>query len=184
MVLPNEVNIRSIMDLINKRRREKGYEPVFDPNESRMEEIAGAKLKPRGAEHDFEESAFDDTMIFDMKELEREEDRIQGMTGEIRSKGIIQFILLQSNQALTDWILPEEQIFHDFVNRLECRFIKEKMKIGSVLKWTNLWGSVGLMGLSAKDKALLTDLRDYISYAEIIPGKHFTTVPKLSLIHI
>ena len=42
VILPKEVNIRSIMNLINKRRKEKGYDPVFDPNESRMEEIAGA----------------------------------------------------------------------------------------------------------------------------------------------
>ena len=136
----------------------------------------------RSSNHDEDESILNESLIFDIKDLVREEDRIKGMAGEVRTKGIIQFVLLQSNTALTDWILPSEQTFHDFVNRMECYFIKEKLELGKTIRWTNLWGSVGLLGLSAKKKERLEEIRDFISYADMIPGKFFTTIPKEMLL--
>ena len=54
-----------------KRRRDNGFDPIYDPNESRMVEVKDAKLLPRTKHHDQdEEDMLEETVIFDIKDLE------------------------------------------------------------------------------------------------------------------
>ena len=142
---PSKINIRRIMDKVNDRRRANGFDPVYDLNESSLEEV---EVKMVGKEHSIDESMLDETAIFDFKDLEREEDRIKGMSGEVRTLQF-QFVLLVSAGG-KEWEIPDTQTFHDLINQVECTLLQAKSPLSKVLRWINLWGSVGLMGLSAK----------------------------------
>ena len=68
------------MDMGNCRRKENGFDPIHDMNESGMQEH-DVKMVARQEGSEAEESLFEETVIMDMKDLAREEDRIEGMKG-------------------------------------------------------------------------------------------------------
>ena len=98
---------------------------------------------------------YNETQNINLKELEREDDNIEGLTGEIRLRGLIQFVLLECPEVSEEWMIPTEQMFNDVINGVECNLLKYKPPFANVLKWSNLWGSVGLLGLSAKSLSLI-----------------------------
>ena len=176
IIVPGKINIRKIMDMVNDRRRDNGFEPFNNLDESGLIEKNDFKRTERNKEHSIDESMLDETAVFDFRELEREEDRIEGMAGEIRTRGVLQFVLLECRKG--EWVIPDSQTFHDLINRVECNFLREKSPLTKVLRWTNLWGSIGLLGLSAKSRPRLREFRDALSERDIIKGKLFSSIPK------
>lgn len=72
---------------------------------------------------------------------------------EVRSTGIMQFVVLQ--RVLRDdstWVLPTVQQFHDLVGVVELELMKQSMEVLKVLKWSNIWDSVGVLGLDLEDE--------------------------------
>ena len=100
--------------------------------------------------------------VFSIRDLVNE--RMEVVEGtEIRSKDVIPFVVLQWDSSKdTNWTVPEPQLFHDLVNRVESRVMELGLKCGDVLKWSNMWGKVGLLGLSARDRDMITSFRELI----------------------
>ena len=75
------------------------------------------------------------------------------------------------------WMVPEPMIFHDVVNRVECEMAKRKLACLKAQKWANLWGRVGLLGLSAKNP---DDIRQFREVIEGLadPRLRFTIFPR------
>ena len=97
----------------------------------------------------------------------------------MRSRDVIQFIILQrprraatsepgpstsaaANTRIHTWGVPNTQEFHDLMTRVECVIVEEDRSCFKVLKWTNLWGKVGQIGLSAKVGSHLEEFRDIV----------------------
>ena len=111
----------------------------------------------------------DETRVFEMRDLVSSDIRIH-RGSQVRSRNIIQFIVLArprtAGQRLpgqtTPWTVPEPQEFHDLVNRTECYMIAKTPACFRIQKWANLWGKVGLLGLSAKNADHLEEFRRII----------------------
>ena len=67
-----------------------------------------------------------------------------------------------ASQSKTAWTIPDVADFHDLVNRADPHIVSEKLSCITVAKWSNLWGKVGLLGLSGKRQDLLEQHRDVI----------------------
>ena len=100
---------------------------------------------------------------------------------EIRSRDVIPYVLLKWDTARdTNWTVPDPQLFHDLVNRVESRVMEQNLKCGDVLKWSNLWGKVGLLGISAKDHDQLTAFREVIE-KQVTGTTKFSIYPRDAL---
>ena len=75
------------------------------------------------------------------------------------------------------WMIPTRQQFHDFINTLECHIITTNKSLMSVMKWSNIWDEVGLLGLSTKDLGQLDAFCNYLM-SKSVGGMVFTVVPK------
>ena len=104
----------------------------------------------------------DTTQIFNIRDLVNNNMEVtEGV--QIRSRDVVSYVLLKWDSTVDrNWTVPDPQLFHDLVNRVESRVMELKLQCGDVLKWTNLWGKVGLLGLSIKNHALLTEFRELI----------------------
>ena len=58
--------------------------------------------------------------------------------------------------------------------------MEQKLKCGDVLRWTNLWGKVGLMGLSVKDRDMLRDFRELVE-KQVTGTTKFSIYPRDAL---
>ena len=127
----------------------------------------------------------DETRVFDMRELVSGEIDIRSGS-EVRTRDVVQFVVLarprtptsdDGNRPITDWIVPDTGEFHDLVHRAECHMIENNLQCFKARKWSNLWGKVGLLGLSPKN---IQHLHDYRRVVESVPNEHhtFTLFPK------
>lgn len=94
---------------------------------------------------------------------------------QIRSRDVLQFVVLAKPRGpssapapstsippATNWTIPEPREFHSLMNRAECFMIDNKLPCYNAHKWGNLWGKVGLVGLSAKVPRHIEDFRTVI----------------------
>ena len=77
----------------------------------------------------------------------------------------------------TDWCVPEPQEFHDVLNRAECLMVSRNLTCLRAQKWANMWGRVGLIGLSAKHPEDIRAYRDVIEELEM-NRKRYTLFPR------
>ena len=84
----------------------------------------------------------------------------------VKSRGSIQFIILvrSCHAANPDsWDTPSIEKVRDFASYLTCQIADLKLDFGAVLRWTNPWGNVAVMGLDSSDLDLLLRFRTFLS---------------------
>ena len=83
----------------------------------------------------------------------------------IVSNGTVQFILLYKHEDASkeNWTIPDRAIFHAAINKLESNLLKEDSPFLIVFRWSNMWGSIGLLGLSTENMSMFCDFRRIVS---------------------
>ena len=165
--------IKAISSVVNSRCTGAGEE------EDRDEELI------RPVEMDFVvvkeglESTVNETQILDVQDLITE--GIDAGDTRITVKDVIAYVVLKYDPDCDeDWTVPEPSLFHDLINRVDCRIRDAKMSCASAYRWANLWGRVGLLGLSPRNLDLLNQYREIIE-AQILGNVRFTLFPKEGL---
>ena len=126
----------------------------------------------------------DETRVFDMRDLVSNDIDIR-RGSKIRTRDVVQFVLLARPRlpsdrmplSATPWMIPDLAEFHDLINRAECHMIENKMTCYKARKWSNLWGKVGLVGLSPKTPEHIPDYRAVVE-AMNTDKLTFTLFPK------
>ena len=121
-------------------------------------------------------SEMDCTQVLDIRDLVNPDLGVGER--EIRTRDVVSYVVLKWDTRIDpNWTVPDPPIFHDLVNRVMSFIREEDLACGSVLKWTNLWGKVGLLGLSARDTALLTEYREVLE-SQYMGSTKFTIFPR------
>ena len=70
-----------------------------------------------------------------------------------KTKGVVQFIILtwSGHVAHDAWDTPKLDMVRDFVSFLLCTIADLKLEFGMILRWTNPWVSVVVLGLDTFD---------------------------------
>ena len=160
------------------RRCAGGNGEFFDPDDSAIDQVL-MDVEYSGGAHDTTVE-LDTTQVFSVHELVN--DGMEVVEGaEIRSRDVISFVLMKWDSSVdTNWTVPEPQLFHDLVNRVEDRANELRLKCGDVLKWSSLWGKVGLLGLSIKDRDLLIEFRELVE-KQVTGSIKFSIYPRDAL---
>ena len=87
---------------------------------------------------------------------------------------------MEYDLANDKWEVPNIQDFHDLLVALECEMLDNDAPYRGVIKWNNLWGTVGVIGLSAKSIPKLKLFRDNLMNFRF-QGRFFTSVLKESV---
>ena len=121
-------------------------------------------------------TVFDQTQVFDIRELVSND--IEVASEEIRTKDVISYVVLKWDTRVDpNWTVPDPALFHDLLNRVTCEILERDLACGSIRKWTNMWGKVGLVGLSPKSTALLTEYRELVE-RQVVGSTKFTIFPR------
>ena len=120
----------------------------------------------------------DESRVFDMRDLVSSEIDVRS-GAQVRARDVVQFVILARKRhpspapekVATRWSIPTPQEFYDLLNRSECYMIQKRLPCYKAQKWINLWGKVGLVGLSPKHPQYLEDYRTVI---EGQPSEHLT----------
>ena len=119
---------------------------------------------------------FDQTQVFNIRDLVSQE--IEVANEEIRSKDSIAYVVLKWDTTVDpNWTVPDPYLFHDLLNRVTCYILENDLPCGSVRRWTNMWGKVGLVGLSPKSTALLNEYREVVE-RQVVGSIKFTIFPR------
>ena len=80
-----------------------------------------------------------------------EEDRTMKGMVMVKSKGVVQFVILARSGHLVHeaWDTPSLDMVRDFASFLLCTISDLKLEFGTILRWTNPWGNVVVMGHSS-----------------------------------
>ena len=97
----------------------------------------------------------------------------------VKSRGVIPFIvLLRSCHVPNDpWDAPGIDKVRDFASYMSCQIAEHKLEFGTVLRWTNPWGNVAVMGLDSSDLGLLLRFRTFLTTLRYV-HQFFNTFPK------
>ena len=170
--------IRELADAVNIRCAGSGGD-IFDPEEEDMEEIEGVHWR---LDETLDMTAIDTdlTRSVELADLVGQDIDI-GMGGQIRVTDVIPFVILKWNpETDRSWTIPSPEVFEDLMARVECVSLESDVVCLRAYRWANLWGKVGLLGLSS------SDLRDLKEYREMIENQmlgrtRFTLFPKDAL---
>ena len=94
--------------------------------------------------------------------------------------GVIPFMILFRTRGTKEWKIPPAQTFYDLINMIEVATIGDR-HLNAVITWSNMWGGVGLVGLSSKNLPMLNIMRAYISDAAV-KNWEFCSIPKEGII--
>ena len=128
----------------------------------------------------------DETRVFDMRELVSSDIDIRGGS-QVRSRDVVQFVVLSkpisgslSIDGPTPWSVPSTKIFKELINRAECFMIEKRLTCYKARKWSNMWGKVGVIGLSPRHRE---DMDNYRTIIEGSPTEEltFTLFPKAAV---
>ena len=78
------------------------------------------------------------------------------------------------------WTIPDPMTFHDLLNRVEGYIHDERLPCGQAYRWANLWGKVGLLGLSPANKQHIVEYRQAVE-AQVLAQTKFSMIPKDAL---
>ena len=100
----------------------------------------------------------------------------------VKAKGVIQFVILVRNGHLKKeaWDTPKIETARDFASYLLCTIAELKLEFGTVLRWTNAWGNVAVMGLDSSDLDMLQKFRTFFTSLRYV-HQYFNTFPKDAL---
>ena len=170
--------VKAISDDVN-RCCAGGNGEFFDPDETGIFTL----------EHEFDyddDDAMDTTVDLDTTQVFNVRDLVSsGMEvtegAQVRTRDVVPYVLLKLDEATDNkWSVPDTQLFHGLTNRLESRIMRDDLPCGAVLKWSNLWGKVGLLGLSVKNAALLSDFRNLVE-SQVKGSIRFSIYPRDAL---
>ena len=101
----------------------------------------------------------------------------------VKSRGVIPFIVLVRSCHLPDdpWDAPAIDKVRDFASYMSCQIAEHKLEFGTVLRWTNPWGNVAVMGLDSSDLGLLLRFRTFLTTLRYV-HQFFNTFPKDAMI--
>ena len=129
----------------------------------------------------------DETRVFDLRDLAGGNIDIKEGS-KVRSRDVIQFVVLSKPlgptnadqvppHPATSWTVPEPDDFLDLINRADSFMFERNLPCVKARKWANLWGKVGLIGLSPKHPE---DIADYRTVIEGLPtgSATYTLFPK------
>lgn len=69
---------------------------------------------------------------------------------------VAKFLLVARNDTTEKWTVPSSQRFHDILNTLETKILKDNIKCGDIMVWNSEWsGGIGLMGLRTDNREKL-----------------------------
>lgn len=122
----------------------------------------------------------DDTVVFDVGDIVSSNVDI-GKGGRISVKQIVQFVVLKYDPNVDeDWTVPEPRIFKELLVRVDCEILERNLDCRKAFKWANLWGRVGLVGLSPLDIGLLNQFREAVE-DQLLGDTKFTLFPRDAL---
>ena len=100
----------------------------------------------------------------------------------VRSRGVIQFVVLarSGHVAHEAWDAPRLEVVRDFASFLLCTISKLKLEFGTILRWTNPWGNVAVVGLDSQNLDLLQKFRTFFTTLKF-GHQYFNTFPKDAL---
>ena len=100
----------------------------------------------------------------------------------VKAKGVIQFVILVRNGHLKkeSWDTPKVETVRDFASYLLCTIAELKLEFGTVLRWTNAWGNVAVMGLDSSNLEMLQKFRTFFTSLRYV-HQYFNTFPKDAL---
>ena len=107
-----------------------------------------------------------------------EEKTMAGMVS-VKSRGVVQFVILaRSGHVAHDaWDTPKLDMVRDFASFLLCTIADLKLEFGTILRWTNPWGNVVVMGLDTADLDMLQRFRTFFTTLRF-SHHYFNTFPK------
>ena len=122
----------------------------------------------------------DQTVVLEVGRLVAEEMRTEKST-QLRAKNVIAFVVLKFNPD-TDrhWTVPDPDTFNDLMNRLEGVLMEGDHSCWSAYRWVNMWGRVGLLGLSPSDPDKINAYRCLLE-SQVLGSTRFTIYPKDAL---
>ena len=177
-------DVQAISEVVNLRCAG-GSAEFFTQDEPGVEVVQAAPVSASSSAHDTSID-LDESRIFDVRDLVNSAIEIH-RGSQLRSRDVLQFVILcrpkehsdddvfgpspqdpgtDDNTAGRDtrpqWTVPDVSLFNDIVNRAECHMAINRLACLKTQKWSNMWGRVGLVGLSAKDPELIRDYRNVI----------------------
>lgn len=163
--------IKAISEVIGLRCAGSGGEFIA-PNEPGLDPINMEYLSSEGGILDQSMTVdLDETRTFDMRDLISPDIKI-GPGGQVRARDVIPFVVLARHRgadppptisgSATPWTVPETKDFHSLISRIECYMINKGLQCVKAKKWANLWGKVGLIGLSPKNPEHITEFRTVV----------------------
>ena len=112
-----------------------------------------------------------------------EEDRTMKGMVMVKSKGVVQFVILARSGHLVHeaWDTPSLDMVRDFASFLLCTISDLKLEFGTILRWTNPWGNVVVMGLDSGDLNMLQKFRTFFTTLKF--SQHYlNTFPKDAMV--
>ena len=184
--------VQAIAELISSRCAGGGAEH-FAQEEPGLEQVHMEFLPPPSFDPNASID-LDESRVFEMRDLVSTSIDIQG-GAQVRSRDVLQFVVLakekvnpsedifgtipvvpgdaaagsmetSSTRRKTTWTIPDAMTFNDVVNRIECQMVTERLPCLRAQKWTNMWGRVGLVGLSARDPEHIRSYRNLVEQLE------------------
>ena len=106
---------------------------------------------------------------------------MEGMVN-VKSRGTIQFVILARSGHLAHdaWDTPKLDMVRDFASHLLCTIAELKLEFGTILRWTNPWGNVAVMGLDSTNLDMLQKFRTFFTTLRF-SHHYFNTFPKDAL---
>ena len=100
----------------------------------------------------------------------------------VKSRGVIQFVILVKSAHTENalWDTPAIDRVRNFASYLMCQIAELKLDFGNVLRWTNTWGNIAVMGLDSSDLDMLLRFRTFFSTLRYF-HQFFNTFPKDAL---
>ena len=106
---------------------------------------------------------------------------MKGMV-DVKSRGVVHFVILarSGHVAHEAWDTPKLDMVRDFASFLLCKIAELKLEFGTILRWTNPWGNVAVMGLDTSDLDMLQKFRTFFTTLRF-SHHYFNTFPKDAL---
>ena len=174
---PGSINVMRIAELVHQRRVDSRYNPVLNGAETGMTTHNFPAVEGTGGVT--QDVDFDSTQIISAVDLMSLEELGDDVT-DIKTKGVVVYVLLERDSQDQDWRVPTTQDFFDTLAALECQMMERRISYRHVLRKNRIWGSVGTVDLAAKNIMELRHFRAYVS-EYTCNGKRFTTVLRESV---
>ena len=174
----SSATVRRVSNVVNHRSAGGGGEHLSS-SEPGLEEI-DMDYQYLNSPSDRVVTSTNDTVVFDVGDIVSSNVDI-GHGGRITVKQVVQFVVLKYDPNVDeDWTIPEPRVFKELLVRVDCEILENNLDCRKAFKWGNLWGRVGLVGLSPLDMGLLNQFRQAIEN-QLLGDTKFTLFPRDAL---